>query len=115
MATSYVYRARWPNPDQPELPPPGPPGPEGPVPQPPQPELPPDGPEDPGFPEPDPDPVPPGPMDPDWPPQPIRARFGQIIQTRATIVSTPGGQRVVIPDAILFTNPVVIGHANSQN
>ena len=31
------------------------------------------------------------------------------IQTRATVISTATGQRIVIPNAILFTNPVVIG------
>jgi small conductance mechanosensitive channel len=31
------------------------------------------------------------------------------IQTRATLVSTRDGQRVVIPNAVLFTNPVVVG------
>jgi small-conductance mechanosensitive channel len=35
------------------------------------------------------------------------------IQTRATIISTPDGHRAVIPNAVLFTNPVVVsdGHA----
>jgi small conductance mechanosensitive channel len=31
------------------------------------------------------------------------------IQTRATIISTPSGHRIVIPNAVLFTNPVVVG------
>jgi small conductance mechanosensitive channel len=31
------------------------------------------------------------------------------IQTRATIVSTSKGQRIVIPNAVIFTNPVVVG------
>lgn len=31
------------------------------------------------------------------------------IQTRATIVSTKDGHRVVIPNAVLFTNPVSVG------
>jgi small-conductance mechanosensitive channel len=31
------------------------------------------------------------------------------IQTRATLVSTQDGHRVVIPNAVLFTNPVVVG------
>jgi small conductance mechanosensitive channel len=30
------------------------------------------------------------------------------IQTRATIISTPDGHRAVIPNAVLFTNPVVV-------
>ena len=33
------------------------------------------------------------------------------IQTRATIIATNDGQRIVIPNAVLFTNPVVVGHA----
>ncbi len=33
------------------------------------------------------------------------------IQTRATIVTTSGGQRIVIPNAVLFTNPVVVHEA----
>lgn len=35
------------------------------------------------------------------------------IQTRATIVSTLEGQRIVIPNAVLFTNPVVVGQPRS--
>jgi small-conductance mechanosensitive channel len=31
------------------------------------------------------------------------------IQTRATVVATSKGQRIVIPNAVLFTNPVVVG------
>ena len=31
------------------------------------------------------------------------------IQTRATVISTAEGHRVVIPNAILFTNPVAVG------
>jgi small conductance mechanosensitive channel len=31
------------------------------------------------------------------------------IQTRATIISTSDGHRIVIPNAVLFTNPVVVG------
>jgi len=31
------------------------------------------------------------------------------IQTRATVISTSDGQRIVIPNAVLFTNPVVVG------
>ena len=33
------------------------------------------------------------------------------IQTRATIIATRDGQRVVIPNAVLFTNPVIVGRA----
>ena len=33
------------------------------------------------------------------------------IQTRATIISTHDGKRIVIPNAVLFTNPVVVGRA----
>ncbi len=33
------------------------------------------------------------------------------IQTRATIITTRDGQRVVIPNAVLFTNPVIVGRA----
>ena len=36
------------------------------------------------------------------------------IQTRATVISTSEGQRIVIPNAVLFTNPVVVGHAASK-
>jgi small conductance mechanosensitive channel len=40
---------------------------------------------------------------------------GQVedIQTRATEITTATGQRIVIPNAVLFTNPVVVGHARS--
>jgi small conductance mechanosensitive channel len=31
------------------------------------------------------------------------------IQTRATIIATADGHRIVIPNAVLFTNPVVVG------
>jgi small conductance mechanosensitive channel len=31
------------------------------------------------------------------------------IQTRATVIVTSAGQRIVIPNAVLFTNPVVVG------
>ena len=31
------------------------------------------------------------------------------IQTRATIITTPDGHRIIIPNAVLFTNPVVVG------
>ena len=33
------------------------------------------------------------------------------IQTRATIITTADGKRIVIPNAVLFTNPVVVGRA----
>lgn len=33
------------------------------------------------------------------------------IQTRATIITTRDSQRVVIPNAVLFTNPVIVGRA----
>ena len=33
------------------------------------------------------------------------------IQTRAAAISTSEDQRIVIPNAVLFTNPVVVGHA----
>ncbi len=36
------------------------------------------------------------------------------IQTRATIISTPDGHRAVIPNAVLFTNPVVVSDAYAQ-
>ena len=36
------------------------------------------------------------------------------IQTRATIISTADGKRIVIPNAVLFTNPVVVGRAHSN-
>ena len=31
------------------------------------------------------------------------------IETRATVITTSGGQRIVIPNAVLFTNPVTVG------
>lgn len=31
------------------------------------------------------------------------------IQTRATIITTADGHRIVIPNAVLFTNPVIVG------
>ncbi len=37
------------------------------------------------------------------------------IQTRATIISTRDGQRVVIPNAVLFTNPVIVGRPGETN
>jgi small conductance mechanosensitive channel len=36
------------------------------------------------------------------------------IQTRATIITTADGKRIVIPNAVLFTNPVVVGRADSS-
>jgi small conductance mechanosensitive channel len=36
------------------------------------------------------------------------------IQTRATIITTADGKRIVIPNAVLFTNPVVVGRANTD-
>ena len=33
------------------------------------------------------------------------------IQTRATVVRTSKGQRIVIPNAVVFTSPVIVGHA----
>jgi small conductance mechanosensitive channel len=36
------------------------------------------------------------------------------IQTRATIITTSDGQRIVIPNAVLFTNPVVVGRGVSK-
>lgn len=35
------------------------------------------------------------------------------IQTRATIITTADGHRAVIPNAVLFTNPVVVGKASA--
>jgi small conductance mechanosensitive channel len=35
------------------------------------------------------------------------------IQTRATIISTTDGHRAVIPNAVVFTNPVVVKSANN--
>lgn len=37
------------------------------------------------------------------------------IQTRATVVATSKGQRIVIPNAVLFTNPVVVGQPNTNS
>jgi small conductance mechanosensitive channel len=36
------------------------------------------------------------------------------IQTRATIISTADGHRVVVPNAVLFTNPVVVAPAAAR-
>ena len=37
------------------------------------------------------------------------------IQTRATIIQTESGRRVVIPNAVLFTNPVAVGTAEHKS
>ena len=34
------------------------------------------------------------------------------IQARATIVTTKEGREVIIPNAVIFTNPVAVGHSN---
>lgn len=36
------------------------------------------------------------------------------IQTRATVVITPEAKRVVIPNAVLFTNPVAVGQPHKS-
>jgi len=36
------------------------------------------------------------------------------IQARATIVTTREGREVVIPNAVIFTNPVAVGHNNGE-
>ena len=36
------------------------------------------------------------------------------IQTRATVVSTSDGHRVVIPNAVLFTSPVSVGRSQAK-
>lgn len=36
------------------------------------------------------------------------------IQPRATIISSSKEKRIVIPNAVLFTNPVVMGHVSPQ-
>jgi len=38
----------------------------------------------------------------------------QDIQTRATIIQTADGNRIVIPSAVLFTNPVVVAHGPAK-
>src|SRR5258706_688072 len=38
----------------------------------------------------------------------------QDIQTRATVISAPEGQRIVIPNAVLFTNPLVVGYMSPK-
>jgi small-conductance mechanosensitive channel len=37
------------------------------------------------------------------------------IQARATVVATSKGQRIVIPNAVLFTNPVVVGQPTTNS
>jgi small conductance mechanosensitive channel len=37
------------------------------------------------------------------------------IQARATVVATSTGQRIVIPNAVLFTNPVVVGQPTTRS
>ena len=41
---------------------------------------------------------------------------GQVedIQTRATVIRTADGNRIVIPNAVLFTNPVTVAHAAAK-
>jgi len=36
------------------------------------------------------------------------------IQARATIVTTQEGREVIIPNAVIFTNPVTVGHGDAQ-
>lgn len=36
------------------------------------------------------------------------------IQARATVVTTKEGREVIIPNAVIFTNPVAIGHNDTQ-
>jgi small-conductance mechanosensitive channel len=36
------------------------------------------------------------------------------IQARATIVTTKEGREVIIPNAVIFTNPVAVGHNDTQ-
>jgi small conductance mechanosensitive channel len=37
------------------------------------------------------------------------------IEARATIILGPDNKRIVVPNAVLFTNPVVVGHANTAS
>jgi small conductance mechanosensitive channel len=41
---------------------------------------------------------------------------GQVedIQARATVIRTSEGNRIIIPNAVLFTNPVVVSHAAAK-
>ena len=36
------------------------------------------------------------------------------IHARTTIVTTKEGREVIIPNAVIFTNPVAVGHGDSQ-
>jgi small conductance mechanosensitive channel len=36
------------------------------------------------------------------------------IQARATVVTTKEGREVIIPNAVIFTNPVAVGHNDTQ-
>jgi small-conductance mechanosensitive channel len=36
------------------------------------------------------------------------------IQARATVVTTKEGREVIIPNAVIFTNPVAVGHSDTQ-
>jgi small-conductance mechanosensitive channel len=36
------------------------------------------------------------------------------IQARATVVTTKEGREVIIPNAVIFTNPVAVGHTDTQ-
>jgi small conductance mechanosensitive channel len=36
------------------------------------------------------------------------------IQARATVVTTKEGREVIIPNATIFTNPVAVGHSDTQ-
>ncbi len=36
------------------------------------------------------------------------------IQARATVVTTKEGREVIIPNAVIFTNPVAVGHGGTQ-
>jgi small conductance mechanosensitive channel len=36
------------------------------------------------------------------------------IQARATVVTTKEGREVIIPNAVIFTNPVAVGHTDAQ-
>jgi len=38
----------------------------------------------------------------------------ETIETRATMIETPDGRRIVIPNAVLFTNPVTVGPASGK-
>jgi small conductance mechanosensitive channel len=36
------------------------------------------------------------------------------IQARATVVTTKEGREVIIPNTVIFTNPVAVGHTDTQ-